>query len=126
MPENRTTTETHQVQRELKPGGFFSPFIEQQYVEAWSRDAFAMFSEVATFAQARWHADMDNWGKLATCRNPMEAIECQQEAAQKAYTDYLEEFGKLSRLASNLISDGFLACQSQRVLEAVKKSVDLV
>ena len=85
----------------------------QHALEAWARAVSALTDEVSQFVQARLREDMSTWTKLAACKDPSQAFECNSQYFQKATTDYFGEAGKLSRLTMNVASDSFSAFRGE-------------
>jgi hypothetical protein len=69
------------------------------------------WQELAEFAQARLREDVEACGKLARCRGPNEAAECQREFVGKATAQYLDHANKLAVLMTKLAGEGFTSVQ---------------
>lgn len=114
MAEQQKLPETFDVMKSITGGKGGFPFaFDQQRMESWTRGMTACAEEMTRFVQARWQTDVDAWTKLAACREPTEAIACQQRYAEKTLTDYADEFAKLSRLMMDASTQGLSAFQSQ-------------
>jgi len=77
----------------------------QHAFECWANGIAAMTEEVTHFAQARLQEDIGAWAKFASCRDPREALDYQRQFVEKATADYLDEFGKLSRIATTIAQE---------------------
>ena len=91
---------------------FNPPFaLNERAFTSWVRGVSAFAEEIGRFTQIRLHEDTEVWQVLATCRNPMEAIECQKRYAEKAAGQYIEEANKLTQLVMDVANEGFLSLQ---------------
>jgi hypothetical protein len=91
--------------------------------ESWALAASALAQEMAQFVQSRLQEDMKSWARLASCRDPGEAFQCQCRFAEKAVADYLDEAGKLSALAMTLSTKGIAPqAETAPALAPTKKS----
>lgn len=79
--------------------------------KCWAHAVSALSEEMGQFVQSRLQEDLSIWTKLTTCKDPGQAFECQRMFVQKATTDYLDEFNKLSRLTMNIASEAFSTLQ---------------
>lgn len=68
------------------------------------KDSFELAHEMLTFSQARLQANIDAWQALATCRNPSDFLECQNEFAEKATAQYFDETNKLTTRLIGIMS----------------------
>lgn len=85
--------------------------LNQQAFTSWMRGVSAFAEEVGRFTQTRLHEDAEVWRVLATCRNPMEALECQRRYAEKATGHYMDEANKLTQLAMGVANDSLSSLQ---------------
>jgi len=72
--------------------------------ESWARGMSKFSHDFAQFMQARLLEESTMWEKLATCRDPADALELQTKFATKASTDYAEAAQKFSRLMLDIAS----------------------
>jgi hypothetical protein len=79
--------------------------LNEQAFTFWARGISAFADEVGRFTQTRLHEDGEVWQMLATCRNPMEVLECQRQYAEKTAGQYLEEANKITQLFMNSAND---------------------
>ena len=82
-----------------------------QTSEAILKSALALSQQMAEFAQARLREDVGVCERLAKCRNPSEAAECQREFAKAATAQYIDHANKLSALMTELTSAAFASAQ---------------
>lgn len=77
--------------------------------KTWAHGMSKLSEEMAKFMQMRLQEEAAMWEKLASCRDPVDLIECQSQFAAKTGTDYTEAAQKLSHLmlefANNYGSD---------------------
>lgn len=78
---------------------------------SWARGVSAFAEEMGRFTQTRLHEEAEVWQVLATCRNPMEALECQRRYAEKAAGQYVEEANKLTQLVMDAANSGLSSLQ---------------
>ncbi len=85
----------------------FWPMFEmnRRAFECWARGMSMLSHDMAQFMQSRLLEDSTMWEKLATCRDPVDAFECQGKFAAKASADYTEAAQKFSRLMSEIASN---------------------
>jgi len=86
---------------------YFWPMVEmnRRAFECWARGMSTLSHDMAQFMQSRLLDDSTMWEKLATCRDPADAFECQSKFAAKASADYTEAAQKFSRLMSEIASN---------------------
>ncbi len=89
------------------PPFFFN--IDQQPFQSWARGMSALTEEMGQFMQARLREDIGAWSKLTACRDPSQLLETQRQYVEKSAADYLDEAGKLTRLALDMTNDSFSA-----------------
>lgn len=85
--------------------------LNERAFTSWVRGVSAFAEEVGRFTQTRLHEDAEVWQVLATCRTPMDALECQRRYAEKAAGDYMDEANKLTRLAVDAANEGLSSLQ---------------
>ena len=117
MSEKRTSSEEFKVAKAGTGSDVkfaFPVAFDQEGIERWTRGMSAFATEMTSFVQARLQTNMEAWTKLATCRSPSEALECQQHYAEKAMTDYLDAFSRLSQMTMGTATETVSALQKQR------------
>jgi hypothetical protein len=83
--------------RAAKTNGAEAPMLMTASLwNEWMRQAFALSQEVSSFVMARASEDIGALTRLASCRDPAQFLECQQQFAQKAAGDYLAEGQKIA------------------------------
>lgn len=85
-------------------GAGFSPTyaINHQMFECWARGMSRLSHDLAQFMQSRLLEESTLWEKLASCRDPADAFECESRFVVKASTDYSEAAQRFSRLLSEI------------------------
>jgi hypothetical protein len=73
--------------------------------EVYGRALFSWQSELLRFASERLHSDTEFGRSLLGCRDWMDASRLQQSWFSSTLQDYVEETGRLFRLATNLGGD---------------------
>lgn len=95
----------------IAPAGAWQPGalveINQQIYECWRRGVSMLTAEIGQFVHARLDEDVSSWNRFTTCTDVGQALDCQRRYAEKVLKDYVDEFGKLSRLAAGLASDSW-------------------
>lgn len=86
--------------------------VNERAFRSWARGVSAFAEEMTRFTEERLREDGAAWQVLATCRSPIDALECQRRFAAKATEQYLAEAGKLSEIAMTLASESLAALQS--------------
>lgn len=66
----------------------------------WMRQALALSQEVSSFVMARASEDIGTWARLASCKDPAQFLECQQQFVQKAAGDYFAEGQKIASMVA--------------------------
>lgn len=114
MAEKRTPPEVFDIVKSMLGGKGGFPFaFDPQRIEGCTRGMAAFAEEMTRFVQARWQTEVEAWTKLATCRDPSEALACQQRHAEKTFADYADEFAKLSRLMMDASAESMAAFQTK-------------
>jgi len=85
--------------------------LNEEAFTSWARGVSAFAEEMGRFTQTRLHEDAEAWQVLATCRNPMDALECQRRYAEKAAGQYIEEANKLTQLVMDAANGGLSSLQ---------------
>jgi len=85
--------------------------INRAAFERWMQGMMEISQEIAQFTQARLEEDAAAWVKLAGCRTPNEAFECQQRFLEKASGQYLAETNRLSQIMAGLANAGASGAQ---------------
>lgn len=102
MPTSKASSERVKVMS--APSGLDPQFfadIGQRACESWFGGTLGLAAEMADFVKTRTQDDWATWARLMTCRDLSQVFECQCQAAEKAFRDYLDQASKLSRLAMN-------------------------
>ena len=86
--------------------------VNERAFRSWARGISAFTEEMTRFTEERLREEGAAWQVLATCRSPIDALECQRRFAAKATEQYLAEAGKLSEIAMTLASESLAALQS--------------
>lgn len=86
--------------------------INERAFRFWTRGVSAFAEEMTRFTEERLREDGAAWQVLATCRSPIDALECQRRFVVKATEQYLAEAGKLSEIAMTLAGESVAAVQS--------------
>jgi len=114
MADKHTLPEPFDVVKSMLGGKGAFPFaFDPKTIEGCTRGMAAFAEEMTRFVQARWQAEVEAWTKLSSCRDPSDAIALQQQHAQKTYSDYAEEFTKLSRLMMEASTESLAAFQTK-------------
>ncbi|MGO8915561.1 MAG: phasin family protein [Stellaceae bacterium] len=72
--------------------------------DRWIKGMMEISQEIAQFTQIRLEEDAAAWMKLASCRTPNEAFDCQQRFFERASGEYLAETNRLTQLIMSLAS----------------------
>lgn len=113
MPDDTTTLDKSKRTKAASPFPNLSLWTDGgiQVLGSWTqnsaatvKDSFELAHEMLTFSQARLQANIDAWRALATCRNPVDFLECQKEFAEKATAQYLDETNKLTTRVIGMMS----------------------
>jgi hypothetical protein len=79
----------------------------------WQR-AMAFNGEAARLASVRAGHYREYFDELASCQSPVDAGEVATRAAQTAFQDYMDEFGRLSQIAMSGLPDAGKGGASKR------------
>lgn len=85
--------------------------VNREAFERWVQGMMEISQEIAQFTQTRLQEDAAAWAKLASCRTPNEAFECQQHFLERAAGQYLAESNRLSQMIVGLASAGTPSAQ---------------
>jgi hypothetical protein len=85
----------------------------QNVFASWVQATSELAAEMGDFTRARMQADCETVTALMSCRDPATVFQCQCQAAEKALKAYLDEVGKLSRLAMDRVLSSQPALQSR-------------
>lgn len=84
--------------------------LGRQALDQWTRGLFEYGDELGRFAVARFNERMEASRNLAHCRNVGEAVTCESNFLQKAWTDYsaqaAKQFQFWTTLAENALAMG--------------------
>jgi hypothetical protein len=100
MPTSKTSPDRAKVLS--APSGLDPQFfvdIGQRACGSWFGGTLELAAEMTDFVRTRAQDDWTNWARLMACTDLNQVFQCQCQAAEKAFRDYLDEAGKLSRLA---------------------------
>ena len=89
----------------------------QNALASWIQATSELAAEMGDFTRVRMQADWETVTALMNCRDPASAFQCQCQAAEKALKAYLDEAGKLSRLAMDRVLWSQAALQNQGAKE---------
>jgi Phasin protein len=78
--------------------------MNRRAFECWARSMSRLSHEMAQFMQQRLIKDSAMWEKLATCRDPADALKCQSLFASESSADLADAVQKFSRLMTDIAS----------------------
>jgi len=106
MPDETRAARSKEPKPQVENWGTALLEGNQKAVARWTETVLALTQEIAAFTQHRLQEDMETWLALAACRNPEQAIECQQRFVAKASQEYSDEITKLGRMVTSLGWEG--------------------
>lgn len=72
--------------------------VNHRMFECWARGMARFSHDMAQFMQSRLLEESMRWEKLASCRDPADAFDCESRFVVKASTDYSEAAQRFLRL----------------------------